>query len=174
MSKKEKQRKWADMTPKEQEEVKALFMEYESLSEISRIWNLPRTTLSYHANKKANNWSVERELNKAQLFSQFNATKKSSFIKMSNSIIKVMTRAISHLADRDTPPSTREAKDVTVMLESLDKITRLDDGSPTEITGEKVMEMKDIKDIVNLVPFSKKEEDEAIYIEEVKNKTEEK
>lgn len=161
-----KSRKWSDISDKEKEEIKQMFMEYETVVDISKKFNVPRTTLTYHTTQKKNNWTVERELNKAQLFSKFAATKKSSFINMSNNILKVMDRAIKHLSDRDAPPTTREAKDVTVMLESLDKITRLDDGNPTEITGEKVVEFKDIEVIANMVPFKTKSKPEIVYVNE--------
>lgn len=171
--KKEKQKAWSDFTDKEKEEIKSLFMEYEPITEIAAKYNVPRTSLQYHATQKKANWTVEREMNKAQLFSQFSSTKKSSFIKMSNSIIKVMSRAIDHLADRDMPPTTREAKDVTVMLESLDKITRLDDGSPTEITGEKVVEFKDIEVIADMIPFRTKSKPEIVVYKEKEEEDEE-
>lgn len=151
------QRKWAELNDKEKELAKKCFMEYQSVASIAEELNVARTTIQYHANT---HWMPEREMLRAELFSNFTASKKSNFIQMSEHSIKIINKALSHLSNRDEPPSAREAKDAVAILESLDKITRLDEGSPTDITGEKVMDLKDINKITSLVPFNKKAKNE--------------
>lgn len=152
---------WSDLTKKQQEFAKEKYMEYQSIASIAKELDVPRTTIQYHANKY---WDVEREMMKAELFQQFSSTKKQHFIEMSQKAMHIISKSLSHLAARDNPPTPREAKDATTILEALDKITRLDDGKPTEITEEKVMELKDIEAIAELVPFKTK--GEIVYKED--------
>lgn len=156
--------KFLDLPKEKQNEVKDKYLAGESLTSLAKEYGIARTSLSYHANK---NWKVELELQRAELFSHFSKAKKANFIKMSESAIKVMTRALEDIADRDIPPSIREAKDAAVILESLDKITRLDDGSPTEIVAEKPISITELKAKLLLDPFSEGEEIEEIDYKEV-------
>lgn len=152
MSKKS-EKKWGDLTQQQKDTAKEKYMSYQSISSISKYLNIPRTTVQYHANRY---WDAERELLRAELYNQFTKTKKALFVDMSENAMQIVSKSMKHLASRQTPPTTREAKDATAILESLDKITRLDEGKPTEITEEKVMELSEIKDIANLIPFKKK------------------
>lgn len=156
-----KTRSWKDLSKPEQEEAKRLYVEEsQSLASIADTFNLPRTTLSYHAQKY---WTVEQKMNQAKLFAEFSATKKAHFVNMSDKAMTVIGRALENLATRETPPTPREAKDATQILESLDKITRLDEGKPTEISEEKVMSIEDIRKITDIIPFTpKKKEKEDI------------
>ena len=171
---KKKTKSWKDLTEKEQEEAKQLFMEYNDVKAIALKFGVPRTTISYHSNKY---WNPEREMLKAELFTKFAATKRKDLIETSQYSIKILKKALGNLANREEAPTTREAKDTVTILEALDKITRLDDGNPTEITGEKVMEFTDIEAIANLVPFKTKpkivenEEIEQVVYKEEKNET---
>jgi len=85
MGRNKKPKKMADLSNKEKEGCKALFMEYHSVAEIARVHNIARTSLSYHANKY---WKVEREMNKAELFQHFTSTKKAHFTRMSENAIE--------------------------------------------------------------------------------------
>lgn len=171
---------WADLSPDQQERAKQMFFEYNSVASIAAKFNIKRTTLQYHATTKDNSWEVERELMRAELFSKWSQTKRSSLVGMQSDLVTIIGRSVKHLANRDDPPTPREAKDATVILESLDKITRLDDGTPTEIQGEKVMKLEDITAIAELVPFKKKEneeekeQEEIVYIEEKEKKNDKK
>jgi hypothetical protein len=155
-------RKIKDLDTPEYEEVKRLYMEYHSVKSIAEQFNIGRTSLSYHANK---HWKLERDMVKADLFSQFSDSKKANFIKMSQAAIQIMTRALESQASADRPPTLREAKDATVVLEALDKITRLDEGNPTDITAEKAVSFKDIEAVASLNPFKSKEIEDAEFKE---------
>ena len=130
--------------------IKEEYMQGASLTLLAEKHGVARTSLSYHANTY---WKKELELRRAELFEQFSNSKKQNFIQMSDSAIKVMTKALRELAEREYPPTIREAKDATVILESLDKITRLDEGNPTEIVAEKPVSIKDITAKLKLDPF---------------------
>jgi hypothetical protein len=151
-------RRWDELTESEKEVAKQCFMQYQSIASIASELKVPRTTVQYHASTY---WHPEREMLKAELFSRFTATKRSKFIEMSESSINIIAKALTQLANRDMPPTTREAKDAVSILEALDKITRLDDGRPTEILEEKVMNISDIQAIASLVPFKSKAQLEA-------------
>lgn len=161
-----KNRKWNELSKAEQDAAKQRYMEYQSVASIAEELNVARTTVQYHAKT---HWETEREMLKAELFSQFTKTKRSKFIEMSEASIKIINKSLQALINREEPPSTREAKDATVILEALDKITRLDDGKPTEITEEKVMDMNEIQAIATLVPFKPKlaEPIEEVEYEEI-------
>lgn len=155
--------KFSELSEEKQEEVKQRYLQGDSITSLAQNYGIARTSLSYHANR---NWKKELELARAELFSHFSNSKKANFIKMSESAIKVMTRALEDMADRPMPPSIREAKDAAVILESLDKITRLDDGNPTDIIAEKPISIKEIKQKLALDPFY----DEGEEIEEIEFK----
>lgn len=158
----DKKRTFRELSEKEQQECKDLYMDYCSVSEIARKYNVSRTGMSYHANKY---WNDEREMTKAALFSQFTDTKRTNFIKMSQSAIQIITKSLQALAQRGAPPTVQEAEKATKILESLDKITRLDDGNPTDIVAEKPMSFKDIDAIAQMNPFNTKEIEDANFKE---------
>ena len=117
---KKKTKSWKDLSSKQQEEAKSLFMEYEAIAVIADKFGIPRTTVQYHA---STHWNVERETLKAELFRKWGSAKKSAFIKMQDKAAKIIEKSMSHLLAREVPPTPREAKDAVAILESLDKIT---------------------------------------------------
>ena len=143
-------------------EAKRMYMEYIPVIDIAKAIEENRTTISYYVQTY---WRPEREMMKADLFAHFSEVKRTNFIKMSASSMEIIQRALHDLAKRDMPPTVTEAKKATEILESLDKITRLDDGNPTEIMGEKPMSFKDIEVIANLNPFKNKEIPDADFNE---------
>lgn len=151
---KQKKRKWSDLSEKEIREMRALYNEYQSHSSIATKYGIARTTLQYHVD--ADGWYTEREMKRAELFTTWSSTKKEKFVNMSNDAAKIIMKSLNHLANRQEPPTTREAQQAVSILESLDRITRLDEGKPTEITEEKVMDLKDIEVIAEMVPFKPK------------------
>ena len=156
-------RPFKDLSPDEKENAKNQFLKYKPVASIAREMSVKRTTLQYHA---TNYWIQEREAMKAEVFSEFHDTKRTDFVKMSTSSIKIIQRALKDLADRDMPPSMREAQQATAVLEVLDKITRLDDGSPTDITAEKPISIEAVKKKLLNDPFQKVEEVEYKEVKE--------
>ena len=137
-------------TEEEIAEAKKMYMEYETISEISRQTNITRQTITHHAKK----WKAEREIMRADLLDRVISAKSADFANMTIAAINVMTRALTDLATREQAPSINEAKRATEILEVLDKITRLDHGEPTEITAEKPIKRADIEAKFRLDPFN--------------------
>lgn len=162
-------RKVTELTENELETAKEMYMEGVSVLDIANKLDVARTSLSYHVNKK---WKPELELMRADLFARFSRSKRTSFIKMSSAAMKVMARALQELADREEPPTVREAKGASDILEALDKITRLDDGNPTDIIAEKPASIIDIEHKLRLDPFyTPSEEIEDAEVKELNQNT---
>jgi len=159
-----KEKTYTDLTKENQERLKQAYLEGESVKSLAESYGLKRTSLSYHANKY---WKEELKLLRSELFESFSSSKRANFIKMSNSAIKVMSKALEELAIREHPPTIREAKDATLILESLDKITRLDDGNPTDIIAEKPISIIELQKKLQQDPFYE-EEIEEVEFKEVK------
>ena len=155
-------RKFTELSEEDQLKAKEMYLEYGSVTDIAKRYNVLRTSISYYANKK---WKADRDLLRADLFASFNELKRATFTKMSESAIKVMTKALQHIAEREEAPTMREAKDVSAILESLDKITRLDEGKPTDIIQEKSDSIVEIQRKLNLDPFYTQEITDASFEE---------
>lgn len=163
---KTKNREFNKLTKKEQEQMKSKYLSYVPVAKIAREHNVSRTTVQYHANT---HWSKLRESNKAELFSQFEDTRRETFVKMTQSAQTIVARALEDLAKREMPPTPREAQQITSILETLDKISRLDAGDPTEIRADKPVSIKQIKEKLALDPF---DNIETIEFEEKENASE--
>ena len=146
-----KTRTVTELSESEMLEFKRMYMEYVPVTEISRHFNINRSTVSWYVNK---HYVAEREMMRAELFRKFTDTKRTNFIKMSQSSIEIITRALQELAQRNVPPTVVEAQRATQILEALDKITRLDEGNPTEIVAEKPLSAREIKEKLLLDPFN--------------------
>ena len=111
----------------------------------------PVQQLQYHATR---HWTPIRESMRAETFSEFMDTKRESFVKMSKTSMHIIKSALEDLSKRDVPPTMREAQMAVNVLTELDKITRLDDGNPTEITAEKPVSIEAVKQKLALNPFA--------------------
>lgn len=149
-------------------EAKQMFMEYMPVKTIANQLSIPRTTLQYHAQKY---WELERNLQRAEMFKNFSDQKKVTMTSISESALKIMTRAIESMADGNEAPSLREAAQASMILESIDKILRLDDGKPTDITEARPTTTIELKKRLSLDPFAEVEwtEVDAKQIEEERN-----
>ena len=151
---------------------KQMYLEYLTVTEIALQTGIGRNTLSYHINKTGSSWQIERELQKAELLGKVSSAKKADFANMAISSIEIIKRALADLAKRDQAPTVAEAKRATEILESLDRITRLDDGAPTEITAEKPFVVANIRKRMLIDPFAKDAE-VVETVEEIENESEE-
>lgn len=134
----------------ELEKAKSLYLDYTPISQIAQQLSIPRGTLQYYATKE---WKQERELCRAELLQQLAEAKRADFSSILLNSTKIIKRAIEDLAKREVPPTAREAKNMAEVVEKFDKILRLDMGGPTEITEERVMDAKEIKQKLALDPF---------------------
>jgi hypothetical protein len=132
---------------------KRMFMNYESITQIAKSMEVARSSIQYHVK---NSWDAEREMNKAELFHQLASTKKVHFTNISDAALKIMTRAIEDTANRSGEITLREAQTAAAILETIDKITRLDEGTPTDIISnqEKPMTIVEVQKKIALDPFA--------------------
>lgn len=142
------------------DKAKQLYMDYMPVSEISRITGIHRSTINNHVQSK---WKEQRDLAKAQLFDELTDIKKAHFIKLTDSAIRVLGRALDHMAKQENPPTIREAKDAAAVMEALDKITRLDENKPTDIIREeKPITIVELREKMKIDPFADVPEAEIV------------
>jgi len=145
-----------------------MFMDFKQPSLICRELKMPRSSLDYHI-KKSDGWELERNLKSAELFEQLNASRKRDFTTMTQATIDVLSKALINLASRNRPPTMQEARGAANILEVLDRITRLDTGSPTDIiANEKPSTIIEVREMLKVDPFTKIEEVEEIEYKEKK------
>lgn len=137
------------------EDAKQRYLRYESIRSISMVCKVPRSTITYHAKRT---WELQRELEKADLFSQVTSAKRVDFTKMTQSAITIMSKAMSALATRHEPPTLKEATQAGDILATLDKITRLDEGSATDIISnqDKPITIVEVQKKISADPFADK------------------
>ena len=148
------------LTKKQIATIKAMYMEYNSISKIAQAFNVARTTISWHIN--SNGWQAERELQESEVFSSFSEGKKVDFIKMTQAATSIMARSLEQLATRHEPPTINEATRAADILKTLDNILRLDEGKPTDIVEntDKPVTSSEIKKRLKADPFAKLEDED--------------
>jgi hypothetical protein len=151
--------------PKEKlEEAKKLYMEYSPITVIANQTGLKRTSLQHHVKT----WKQEREICRAELMQQLAEAKRADFASIMLNSTKIIKRAIEDLANREEPPTAREAKNMAEVVEKFDKILRLDSGSPTEIKEERPMDVSELREKLRLDPFYKEDAIEVDFTQVVK------
>lgn len=74
---------------------------------------------------------------------------------MTEATIKILSKALNHLATRDIPPTMQEARMASDIMSSLDKITRLDEGNPTDIiSDDKPLTITEVQKKIAKDPFA--------------------
>ena len=141
---------------------KEMFMNFEQVSKIARELKISRSSLDHHV-KKPDGWELERNLRSAELFEQLNSSKKQDFTRMTQATIDILSKSLVNLSKRDRPPTMQEATAAAKILETLDRITRLDDGNPTDIiANEKPATVIEIQKKLKVDPFHKPKEIEHV------------
>ena len=124
-------------------EAKALFMTFMPVVEISKQLNISYKTLVYHSNK----WKQERGLLRNEILKELSENKKAILTSLVGNSLECVDRAILDLRNRDKPPTISEARMLTNIVAEIDKILRLDDGTPTDIIAEQkpstIIELRD-------------------------------
>jgi len=151
------------LTDAQLKRMKDEYMQYKNPTQIAKAVRCARTTVVHHIKK----WDVEREMKKAELFQTMSEAKQVEFTNMTQATITIMNRALAGLANRTEEPTMREAVMASDILATLDKITRLDDGNPTDIISkDKALSIIEVKRKIASDPFSvtynPEELDEAI------------
>lgn len=142
------------LTKKQLASIKDMYMQYKSISEIARAYDVSRTAITWHINH--NSWKAERKLQESEILSSFTDAKKQDFVQMTQAAANIMKRSLENLATRHEPPTINEATRAADILKTLDNILRLDEGSPTDIVEntEKPMNGKELKKKLSVDPFA--------------------
>ena len=152
------------LTPSDLKQAKQLYMNHVPVAEIARRFDVARQSINRYVLGDGG-WKEERDLMSAELVQNLAESRRPDFAKMTGSTITVLKRALQDLAHRDEPPTILEAKGAAQILETLDKITRLDEGNPTDIIhSEKPVTVVELRKRLSKDPFAE-ELEEADYAE---------
>lgn len=140
------------LDPEQEAYAKKQYMDNRSISDIARELDVPRTTLQNYVNAS---WRSERVLKENQLTAELADAKRSSINKIFSSSYKGLVTWVNRVTSSGYELRPHEAKTLLTIIESLDKITRLDDGNPTDIISEtkpiSIIEVR--KQIMKADPF---------------------
>ena len=141
------------LTDQQLEWAKAEYMNYRSISDIARALSVPRTTIQYHVNEK---WKTERTLRRNELAAELSESKVALISSTFSASYKGVHNWVKTVTDPSYTLKPHEVKTLMAIIESMDKITRLDAGSPTDIVSEitpvSVLEIR--KKIMENDPFA--------------------
>jgi len=166
------------LTDRQLEDAKALYMDYKSLAKIASAIGCKKSAIAYHAQKK-DGWRSERVLRSTELAAEFSESK----LKRMNSTFSSGFAAVEEwMRIKSADPGelkTHEVKTMLTVIEQMDKISRLDAGSPTDIIAEtRPMDVKEaLQKIKTADPFmvdadfkeienDEEENDEAITVQD--------
>lgn len=140
------------MTEAELSKAKQLYMDYVSITEIASILGRPKETIQYHVTKK---WKSERVLRANETLADLSDSK---IAQMSNTFSDSFRSIAKWVAFKSSDPkqlTPHEVKTMMSIVTEMDKITRLDAGSPTDIIADTkpidVIEVR--KRIIKADPF---------------------
>jgi len=131
---------------------KSRYMNYEPISEIAKSMGLQRGALQYHVDKY---WKSERVLRKNEMIAEFSDSKIALINETFSKSYKGVHAWVHKVTQPDYELKPHEVKTLMQIIADMDKITRLDQGSPTDIIADTVpvpvIEIR--KKIVNSDPF---------------------
>ena len=123
-------------------EAKKMFLDFRPLRVIAEECKINYRTLLYHSKK----WERERDMLRNEILRELGDNKKTILIDLTGNALDLINRAVKDLKERQKPPTMHEARLLTNVISEIDKIIRLDDGSPTDIIAEQkpstVIELK--------------------------------
>lgn len=109
---------------------RALYFDDNSITGIAKTLQVPRTSIQYYVNKE---WKAERRAAASELMRNLADAKKKDIAAIYKNSLTALSKSIEFMA-KQPHISIQEAKGITSVLDTIDKITRLDDGSATDIT----------------------------------------
>lgn len=156
-------KKHSPFTKDKKEAAYKRFMEFEAAKSIARDLNISYDALKYYT-KPGGKWRRDRDMARLDLLEKVTAGKRHEMLSMADSCQTIVKRCLDRLAKQEEAPTIRDAKAVTQILVELDKILRLDENKPTEITEERPITTVEVKKKLALDPFS----EDIIDVEEIK------
>lgn len=123
------------LSESELEKARIMYMNYVPVSEIASKLGIPRTTVQYHVTTK---WKSERVLRSTEIASEFSEAKISMMNSTFSTSFKALAEWVRLKASNIECLRAHEAKTMMQIITDMDKIQRLDVGSPTDIISETV------------------------------------
>lgn len=114
---------------------KAFYMNYMPISEIASRVEAKRTSLQYYVDKE---WRSERVLRSTEIAANFSEAKLSMMNSTFSTSFKALQEWVRLKAQDVSELKAHEAKTMMSIIGEMDKIMRLDAGSPTDIIAETV------------------------------------
>jgi hypothetical protein len=153
---------YTKLSQEKQIEIKQKFMEGHSLRSLALENDLLPQSLSSYSRKHG--WNEERRLMRAELFQAFSDSKKAAFTGIYMDGTALLRKAVADALKEyekvnDLNERLKIAKEISQVIKELDKIQRLDDGTPTEIKEERPFSIIELREKVSADPFFEEIED---------------
>ena len=138
---------------------KTLYLKYTPINAIVDSCKIARGTLMYHIPK----WREERELLKSEIMDALSDSKRELMSSIAKNGLEVLAKSMQSLAETGRSLTPKEMMGIANIVDSLDKITKLDDGNPTDIIAEiKPASAIEIRKLLSRDPFLEIEDVEII------------
>ena len=138
---------------------KVLYLKYTPINAIVDTCKIARGTLMYHVPK----WREERELLKSEIMDALSDSKRELMSSIAKNGLEVLAKSMQSLAETGRSLTPKEMMGIANIVDSLDKITKLDDGNPTDIIAEiKPASAIEIRKLLSRDPFLEIEDVEII------------
>lgn len=140
---------------------KTAYLKYTPINSIVETCGIARGTLMYHVPK----WREERELLKGEIMDALSDSKRELMSSIAKNGLQILAKSMQSLADGDRSLTPKEMMGIANIVDSLDKITKLDEGTPTDIIAEiKPASAIEIRKLLKKDPFLELEEIEEVVL----------
>lgn len=112
---------------------KEMYMAYKPISDIARAFGVSNKAIHYHVDK---GWKSERILRRNELASELIESKAAIMNSTFQSSYKGVHAWVQRVTDPAHELTPQEVKTLMQIITEMDKITRLDAGSPTDIIAD--------------------------------------
>lgn len=110
-----------------------LYMSYQSRDEIVEKSGMSMSSLKYYIHKS---WYKEREASKYQMVQALSDSKKKVLTSIVSDGLELVARSMKEWVRSGKVLTPKEADSISKIITDADKISKLDEGSPTDILGE--------------------------------------
>lgn len=111
-------------------QAKSMYMNFQSVPEISIETGLNARSIRYHVD---NSWNKERSAESAKFFEYIADNKKLQLVNITDRALTIIENSLRELAAKPLI-KIAEARQVADILEKIDKILKLDEGKATTIS----------------------------------------
>lgn len=135
---------------------KKMYMQFIPNTTIAEAIGVNPPALYYYIRKY---WKQERDLLSSEFINNLTEARAADLVSIQNSSIVILKKILNYLAKSSAVPNTKEAVDVVKILESIDKLARVNPeeySSHKAISQEELVELSDVKDIFEIVNKTKK------------------